>query len=354
MDYPTTVSDTTDITGLGLAARIAAQAATVLPNEAGTAACENEKAVVEAPSPRQVIRGENHSKTPNPNAAFIDWLNFTFPYQLGGNESLMEFDQRLVSTFGFGIGINRNKKHLNYEHSWELGDNYGIFATGGHSVGGTSLISISGEGCSVISDWIAVSEFVGATKARITRVDLAHDDYIGRITLETLREWFEAGDFHAGRGHPPTGEYIDDFGSGRGKTLYVGQRKNGKLLRIYEKGKQLGDPASPWVRWELELHNKDREIPLRVLLHPAEYLASAYPVTAWIHDAQSRIETATRSTEIGIDVLTEYCRKSYGKLIWTLHHVQGLSAEEIVKKLSVEGIPNRINRAIPGEVRCVR
>jgi DNA relaxase NicK len=50
----------------------------------------------------------------------------------------------------------------------------------------------------------------------------------------------------------------------------VGKRKNGKLLRVYEKGKQLGDESSPWVRWELELHNRDRVIPWEVLLEPVQ------------------------------------------------------------------------------------
>lgn len=351
MDYPQPSSqDQESTTGLGLAERIAAPAANVRPNEAGTAVVEPAMAVEVAPSPRLVIRGENHSKEPNPHAAFIDWLNFTFPFQLSGNGALMELDIALRGVFGFGVGINRNKKHLNYEQSWELGDGYGIFATGGNSVGGTSLFSLSGEGCSVVKDWASVHDFLAFRKARITRLDLAHDDYLGQISLETARNWFEAGYFHAGRGHPPSGQFIDDFGSGKGKTLYVGQRKNGKLLRIYEKGRQLGNPDSPWVRWELELHNKDREIPLRALLVPSQYLASAYPTTSWISHTQSRIETATRSTLIGLDVLTEYCRRSYGKLIWTLWKIQGLTPLEIVEKLAVEGVPTRINHAIPGEV----
>lgn len=352
MDSPFTISTGFEVnaTGPGLTAGIGAPAPAPQTNEAGTAAHQSPMVVEGAPSPRQVIRGENHSSEPNPAAAFIDWLNFTFPFKLSGNGGLMELDVALRRAFGFGVGANRNKKHLNYEHSWELGDGYGIFATGGESVGGTSLVSLSGEGCSVVKDWLAVHDFLNWHKARITRVDLAHDDYRGRITLESARNWFEAGDFHSGKGHPPTGQFIDDFGSGKGKTLYVGQRNNGKMLRIYEKGKQLGDPESPWVRWELELHNKDREIPLRVLLFPAEYLASGYPVTAWISEEQSRIETATRSTLIGLDVLTTYCRKSYGKLIWTLWKIQGLTPQEIIERLAVEGIPSRINRAIPGEV----
>jgi phage replication initiation protein len=336
--------------GVGLAAGIAASAANPQTNDAGTAVLQPAMAVGEAPSPRLVIRGEIHSSEPNPAAAFIDWLNFTFPFKLSGNGGLMELDFALRRAFGFGIGANRHRNQRNYEQSWELGDGYGIFGTGGDSVAGTSLISLSGEGCSVVKDWLAVHDFLDWYKAKITRVDLTHDDYRGRISLESVRNWFEAGDFHNGKGRPPTGRFIDDFGSGEGKTLYVGKRKNGKMLRIYEKGKQLGDPESPWVRWELQLHNKDRVIPLDALINPARYLAAAYPTTAWINERQSRIETATRSTLIGLDVLTEYCQNSYGKLIWTLQHVVGHSPEEIVEMLAVEGIPSRINRAVPGEV----
>jgi len=334
--------------GLGLAVRIAAPAKIASPNEAGARLPTN-ASEPEVPSPRQVIRGENHSDQPNPSAAFVDWLNFTFPFQITGTEAFVELDKSISSAFGFGLGISRNRKHLNYEQSWEIGNGYGIFATGGTSVAGTSLFSLSGEGCNVVKDWVAAHDFIERVKGRITRIDLAHDDYLGRISLQSARNWFEAGDFHAGKGHPPSGQFIDDFGSGTGKTLYVGKRKNGKLLRIYEKGRQLGNPDSPWVRWELELHNKDRSIPLRALLCPAEYLASAYPTTSWISERQSRIETAKRITLIGLDVLTEYCRKSYGKLIWTLWKVQELSPDEIVETLAVEGIPPRINHAIPGE-----
>jgi phage replication initiation protein len=352
MDSPLPTSTGFDVnaTGPGLAAGVAASAAPTQTNEAGTTAHQPAMMVEGGPSPRLVTRGENHATEPNSSAAFIDWLNATFRYELTGNWALMEFDNAIRQTFGFGIGTNRNKGHLNYEQSWELGDGYGIFATGGKSVAGTSLISLSGHGCSVVRNWLAVHDFLTVRHARITRVDLTHDDYRGRITLDSVRDWFAAGDFHSGRGHPPTGQFVDDFGSGKGRTLYVGQGTNGKLLRIYEKGKQLGDPESPWVRWELELHNKDRVIPLDTLINPAQYLAAAYPTTAWISEKQSRIETATRTTLIGLDVLTEYCRKSYGKLIWTLWKLQGLTPQEIVEKLAVEGVPTRINHPIPGEV----
>lgn len=169
MDSPSAISSDLQgkTAGLGLSARIAAPAATVRTNEAGTVALESAEAVEDGSSPRLVIRGENHSKEPNPAAAFIDWLNFTFYFRLTGNESLMEFDRTLRQSFGFGIGINRKKKHLNYDESWELGDNYGIFATGGDTVAGTSLISLSGEGCSVIKDWLSFGCITATANIRI-------------------------------------------------------------------------------------------------------------------------------------------------------------------------------------------
>ncbi|SBT11130.1 putative Replication initiation factor [Candidatus Propionivibrio aalborgensis] len=336
--------------GLGLAARIAAPAATVRTNEAGTAALEYAEAIEESITPRLVIRGENHSNQPNPYAAFIDWLNFTFRYRIDGESSLIDLDRQLVAAFGFALGSCRNRKHLNYEQSWEIGNGYGIFATGGDSVAGTSLVSLSGEGCSMVRSWIDACEILKRHKAKITRVDLAHDDYDGLISLSSAVEWYLAGDFHSGKGRPPNGELIDDFGSGSGKTLYIGKRVNGKLLRIYEKGKQLGDPLSPWVRWELELHSRDRVIPLDVLLTPGPYLAAAYPCTEWISSTQSRIATSRKTTVIGLDVLLRYCRLSYGKLIWTLQHVCGYTPEQIIEKLSVMGLPKRIDHPVPGEV----
>lgn len=91
-----------------------------------------------------------------------------------------------------------------------------------------------------------------------------------------------AGGFNGSHGRLPKPKLLDDFDTGDGKTFYVGQRKNDKLLRVYEKGKQLGDPNSPWVRWELELHNAAYVIHPVTILYPGLYLAGAYPCLNWI------------------------------------------------------------------------
>ena len=101
---------------------------------------------------------------------------------------------------------------------------------------------------------------------------------------------------------------------GTGRTFEVGKRKNGKMIRIYEKGNQLGDPNSPWVRWEIELHNKQRELPWDVLINPGPYIAGAYPCTRWVSDEASRIRTIQKTAKIGYDALMHYARQAYGRM----------------------------------------
>lgn len=299
-------------------------------------------------SPRQVIRGENHSTTSKGHAAFVDWLNFTFHHPLNETPAFAFIDSSFREAFGFGIGRARNRGHLNYELSWELGRDFGIFATGGDSVSGTSFVSLSGTGCHAVRSWTAVHTLLQSLKARITRVDLTHDDEAGAHSVKDAVAAYIAGDFNSAHGRPPKAEYIDDFDSGRGKTLYVGSRESGKLLRVYEKGKQLGAPESPWVRWELELHNKDRIIPHEVVLVPGAYLATAYPCLAWVSDEQSRIRTLSTTACINLDSLLKHCRGSYGKLIWTLWKVLDYPPELIVSKLALEGVPARLNLPVIG------
>jgi phage replication initiation protein len=176
-------------------------------------------------------------------------------------------------------------------------------------------------------------------------VDLAHDDFAGVFDIATGLGLLATGGFTTG-GRPPSAKYVDDLGSGQGKTLYVGSRLSGKLLRIYEKGKQLGNPDSPWVRWELELHSVDRIIPRDVLLQPGVYLAGAYPCMSWVSETQERIRTHKARFTISFERVIHYARKSYGKLIWFLSNILGWDAARIVETLSVEGTPARF--VMPG------
>jgi phage replication initiation protein len=171
-----------------------------------------------------------------------------------------------------------------WKQSFDLGETGAKLAIGGQN--STVFLSLPGEACTLIplETWPILSTFLSTRyNAHITRWDGAVDDYEGHHSVDWSVKQYMDNQFNAGGNKPSCnqqGNWIDPDGSGR--TFYVGKRKNGKLIRIYEKGKQLGDPNSPWVRWEVELHNKQRVIPWDVLINPGPYVAGAYPCTQWV------------------------------------------------------------------------
>ena len=68
----------------------------------------------------------------------------------------IELDNKLGAAFGFASSGARNKGHLGYSDSWDLGHGYGILATGGKSQGNTCLVSLNGSGCAPVKNWQAV------------------------------------------------------------------------------------------------------------------------------------------------------------------------------------------------------
>lgn len=217
----------------------------------------------------------------------------------------------------------------------------GIIGFGGND--GTVYLSLSGVGCSGVDMHTFKAYLMTLPSAKITRVDLAHDDLEGKQSVQDYRSQYLSGDF-AIKGTSPGARFLDDFGSGKGCTLYVGHKKNGKECCIYEKGKQLGDKESPWVRVEGRLAAVDRVIPFDVLIEPGQYLAALYPPFSLLSSIHKRIEIVKKVVQISYDSLLEYASVSYGKLVNFMLE-QGHDASYIVTKLVRSGVPRRL--AIP-------
>lgn len=117
------------------------------------------------------------------------------------------------------------------------------------------------------------------------------------------------------------------------------------MCRVYEKGRQLGDPDSEWTRFEVELRNNDRDLPFDVLTRPDVYFVGAYKCLERVLDAAGeRIATHQKEGEIGLEVMKGHARTSYGQVLDVLR-VVGLSAQEIIDEISRPGIPKRLERA---------
>lgn len=144
---------------------------------------------------------------------------------------------------------------------------------------GTLCVSVSGLGCTFAAhDWeIRLHDWLQELEAKLTRVDLALDFYNGEFTVDEAKEVYSAGGFSF-QNRAPTPGFHGDWINGQKRTFTVGLRESGKLCRIYEKGHKYGDLADKWVRVEVELHNTERVLPLRMLLEPGVFFAGCYEV----------------------------------------------------------------------------
>lgn len=308
-----------------------------------------------APSPHVVIRGETlprinpafESSGEAPQVAHIDWLAFTItPPSETAHAPIPWVLPQLFEVFGLPafIAQSTGKGWNGYTQRVNLGENseYGLIAFGGDKQRGTVHVELNASACAHISNWHTVQHWGESLGAKITRVDLAHDDMKAEtVSIAIARSWYDAGEFTT-NGRPPDAHLIDDMGSGKGKTLYIGARANGKLLRVYEKGRQLGDASSPWVRVELELRSKSRIIPWEVLTTPTTYLAGGYPCLAYLSAIQDKICTITKAVQITIESIKQYLRTVGGKSLNVLRQYHGGDDTALLNAITRDGIPRRL------------
>lgn len=295
-------------------------------------------------APRIVTTGGNFFppetlQKPSAALAHIDWFAFTIKPPDGCG--LTWLFPGLVKLFGITEATPTGKGWFGYAERHDLGG-YGLLAHGGESQRGSIHVELNATGCARVADWLKVMEWGITNNVTITRIDLAHDDLNGQTaSIATALQWLHAGDF-ATNGRPPAAQLIDDLGSGKGKTLYVGNRTNGKLCRIYEKGRQLGDPSSPWVRVEVEFRNKSRVIPWDTLANPGHYLAGAYPCLAFLSAVQEKIRTITKAVTVTLARAIHHAQQMTGKLVNVMMQFHGGDAFAVVSELKRDGIPRRL------------
>lgn len=311
-------------------------------SSAAEASAQARGAAALSAAPRIVTTGGNSLPSPpaeKPALAHIDWFAFTIKPHDGCGLSWL-FSE-LVNLFGIREATPTGKGWFGYAERHDLGGS-GILAHGGKSQRRSIHVELNATGCARTYDWIKVREWGETHKATITRIDLAHDDMTGQtVSIAIALQWLHAGQF-ATNGRPPAAQLIDDLESGKGKTLYVGSRTNGKLCRVYEKGRQLGDPSNPWVRVEVELRNKSRVIPWDTLATPGHYLAGSYPCLDFLSETQEKIRTITKTVNVSYARAVHHAKQMTGKLVNVMMQFHGGDAFAVVNELKREGVPRRL------------
>nr|WP_180027886.1 replication initiation factor domain-containing protein [Acinetobacter sp. YH16032] len=299
----------------------------------------------------------------------VDWVNFTFGIETISNELLDDeeypldefkwnravelFDETLQHIFGFGISHKQDKGRNFYKETYSLGEDMGLLCIGGQR--NTILVMINGRGCAFgNSGWERrLYNFLNTTAKRpkLTRVDLAHDDFEGlNINVDWGNQQDDLGGFQLGN-RAPNIEYKGNWKrpNGRGRTLNIGSRESGKYLRLYEKGRAEGDPNDNWQRAEVELKSVDRILPFDILLAPSEYFIACYPCFEFLakHLQPARIETIKKTAQINAQTAIENLKHQYGKYINIFKQV--FEPEELINLISCSdplAYPKRLDHVL--------
>jgi phage replication initiation protein len=278
------------------------------------------------------------------DAALIDALAFSVvpPDERSYTWVLEEMAQFLpIESIEYRRGL------FGFRYSARIGEGVAVIAWGGESQRGRVFFSLMGQGCSLVRDWAALQAWLERHQAALKRADVAYDDHQGKlVSIEWAVEQYKGDGFNAGGRRPRSecfGDWLDGDASTKGRTLGIGSRASGKYARCYEKGKQLGDPASRWTRIEVEWRAQDRHIPYDILTKPGQYLAGAYPCLAVLDERQSTIKTVTKAARIAYARAVENAKLHCGKTVNLMLAVLGGDYAEVVKQLVRPGIPGRID-----------
>lgn len=277
----------------------------------------------------------------SPLSVIVDWCSVVFKAEVVG--SVPEFISNVRGLFDSTVVEFVGRNGINgYAFTAQSPVGKVAIAWGGN--GDTVFLNVPGDGCARVACWVTFREFVAHHHGWLTRVDLAFDDLAGDHPVEEAVARYRAGEFIAG-GRPPRiscmGNWIDPDEYGR--SLYIGKRSNGKQLVVYEKGKQLGDGGSPWVRWEARFANVDRVLPLDMVTRPRDYLQAAYPALEFVGDARGgRIRVRKAQERITVGELTRYASEAYGGLVAFLVG-QGAVPEQVVSSLRRDVVPRRLS-----------
>ncbi|GGX14112.1 replication initiation factor domain-containing protein [Undibacterium macrobrachii] len=261
-------------------------------------------------------------------------FNKGFRALISDDDVARAFSESIENIFGFGITKKYDKGRDFFAHAWELGDNYGHFAMGGMRQRDSILIAINGQGClAARQGWeLRLYQFLTSSECvspRITRVDLAHDDFDGtQLSVHDFdRAWDEGGfDRFGNRPEPQNyGSWKNNDPMGKGLTFYAGTKSSSQLFRGYQKGKQLGSPDSPWIRAEVQFSNHDKIIPFEILIDPSSYFVAAYPILQQYspNTTGKRTETVRKMADAGIEHFTKYTKLGYGKFIRIARQIYG-------------------------------
>lgn len=291
--------------------------------------------------------------------AIVDWCTATFAFDAS---TFPAFLRHLSFVVGYELQAVEPRALKGFTegyviHAWVEGAAVAlaVMCWGGESQRGRAMLDVPGASCGMV-DWPAMRDFLESLpESRLTRVDVAVDLHEGQFTVDDACDWVQAGEFNCRGRNPSTrldGDWLpvlkgEGVGSTKGRTLYVGRARNGKGLRVYEKGRQLGDADSEWNRFEVQFGNRDRVLPFDLLTEPTRFFVGAYPALERVVSvAGERIATISNTAAITIGRILTWVKASAGKWLHVLS--SEVDPSELVEAIRVHAVPRRVQSSAVG------
>jgi phage replication initiation protein len=264
----------------------------------------------------------------------IDWLGFRTQGEI---PATLDALRASFGSAGTEVQVKRRKGGwMGYEQAADLclkDMHVGLVAYGGESQKGWVSVNLSGRGCEWVQDWEEAEDALTALPSfESRRVDIALDTYKREVTHDTVVSAYREGLFTT-CGRPPKMTRIVPEDPQDGRTIYVGQRTQGKFLRAYEKGFEIvkglredlkidsidGVPIADIFRLELELKAKNGPLPIDLIERRDQYFAGAYPYLQKVVEIEPEIFHRKREAgpQTDMEAALSQIRYQYGSTLFT-------------------------------------
>lgn len=191
------------------------------------------------------------------NCIIYDWLTVSFCNEtfdniisLLGMRSCAWEDSQTGSRLRYGHRLCFDGISIHYTDDWDSKHNTGV------------CLEMSGQGCRDFEtygtgDWWVLFEFIRLRNARVTRLDIAYDDFSGVIPLSIMSEMAERFFFTARSQYVRIIKESPDGSSDHmGISVCHGSKSSDLYIRCYDKRIEKHVYDIPhWVRFEVQLRN---------------------------------------------------------------------------------------------------
>jgi phage replication initiation protein len=232
------------------------------------------------------VRSLGTDKTENKNLIFIDY----FKLRLDNIDDLPAqyvFINSILNQHHMRVSDHTVKPSPSYDKGYKICASNNDFEVCGAIEFSEKfrrvILTVTGKGCahieSIDANYGILSALAAQPNARLTRLDLAFDDYSGNASIQKVDRDYNRGLFDPITGKRPLKLNLGNKKDGR--TRYIGGMKAYKKIAVYEKGKQLKiyhPDLINWVRTEVRFTANSRDaIPVEAIANRENYFYSAFP-----------------------------------------------------------------------------